>query len=156
MGGIEATRSIITTNPDMKILALSMVMDRSCVVESLKAGAKGYLIKNCAAEELLLAIRALSIGESYLCASITELVIRDYTQLTTDDSPTSKEKLSKREQEVLQLIADGKSTKEIAFIHGVSARTVDVQRSTIMKKLDLYSIAKLTKYAVREGLVSIE
>ena len=156
MGGIEATRRIVATYPDIKVLALSMLENRSCVVECLKAGAKGYLIKDCAGEELLGAIRILASEESYLCARITELVIRDYTLLAGDGQFHPKASLSKREQEVLQQIADGKNTKEIAFLFGVSIRTIDVQRSNIMKKLNLHSIAELTKYAVREGLSSIE
>lgn len=156
MGGIEATQRIMAANPEIKVLALSMIQDKSCVVESLKAGAKGYLIKDCAGEELLGAIHTLAGGESYLCSRITELIIRDYTQLVVGSSAQSTSNLSKREQEVLQLIADGKSTKEIAYMFGVSIKTVDVQRSNIMKKLNLYSIAELTKYAVREGLTSIE
>lgn len=156
MGGIEATRRIVASNPDMKILTLSMVIDKSCVVECLKAGAKGYLVKDCAGEELLGAIRALAAGDSYLCARITELVIRDYAQMAADDPSPSNDKLSKREQEVLQLIADGKNTKEIAFTRGVCIKTIEAQRSNIMKKLDLHSIAELTKYAIRTGLTSIE
>lgn len=156
MGGIEATGRIIAAHPDIKVLALSMIQDKSCVVECLKAGAKGYLLKDCAGEELLGAIRILAAGESYLCATITELVIREYTQLASGSHLTATASLSKREQEVLQLIADGKNTKEIAFMFGVSGKTVDVQRSNIMKKLNLYSIAELTKYAVREGLTTLE
>ena len=156
LGGIEATRRIVAANSSMKILVLSMVMDKSCVIECLKAGAKGYLSKDCAGAELVGAIRTLAAGESYLCSRITELVIRDYAQLSTDDQTTSNEKLTKREQEVLRLIADGKSTKEQAFILGVSIKTIDVQRSKIMQKLNLHSIAELTKFAIRTGLTSIE
>lgn len=156
MGGIEATGRIVAAHPDIKVLALSMIQDKSCVVECLKAGAKGYLLKDCAGEELLGAIRILAAGESYLCSTITELVIREYTQLATGSQLSATSSLSKREQEVLQLIADGKNTKEIAFMFGVSGKTVDVQRSNIMKKLDLYSVAELTKYAVREGLTKLE
>jgi len=156
MGGIEATRRILATNPDIKILALSMAMERSCVLECLKAGAKGYLIKDCAGEELIGAIRTLASGGSYLCSKITELVISDYAQRAADDPSSTHAELSKREQNVLQLIAGGKNTKEIAFTFGVSVKTIEVHRSNIMKKLDLHSIAELTKYALREGLTSIE
>lgn len=155
MGGIEATRRIVAANPEIKTLALSMVMDRSCVVESLKAGAKGYLIKDCAGEELIGAIRTLAAGGSYLCSKVTELVISDYAQHAANAPSSAHATLSAREQEVLQLIADGKNTKEIAFSLGVSTKTIEVQRSSIMKKLDLHSIAELTKYALREGLTSI-
>lgn len=158
ISGIEATRRIIEADSGKRILALSMLHDKSCVVESLKAGVKGYLIKNCAAEELLVAIRALATGESYLCSGITDLIIQDYYARTDHDASfkTGGVKLSRREMEVLRLIADGKSTKEIAFVFGVSIKTIDVQRNSIMKKLDLHSIAALTKYAVREGLAPIE
>ena len=158
MGGIEATRCIIKVEPSARILALSMLQEKSCVVESLKAGAKGFLIKNCAGEELLVAIRTLAAGESYLCTTIIDLVIQDYARISPNDpvDPVSHPELSKREMEVLRLIADGKSTKEIAYELEVSIKTIDVQRYNIMKKLNLYSIAALTKYAVREGLTSIE
>lgn len=155
MGGIEATGRIVAAHPGIKVLALSMIEDKSCVVECLKAGAKGYLLKDCAGEELLRAIRILAAGESYLCPSITDLVLKEYTQLAAGSPSKATSSLSKREQEVLYLISDGKSTKEIAFTFGVSGRTVDVQRSSIMKKLNLYSIAELTKYAVREGLTTL-
>jgi DNA-binding NarL/FixJ family response regulator len=105
---------------------------------------------------LLGAIRILVAGESYLCPKITEIVIREYTQLAAESSLAATSILSKREHEVLQLIADGKNTKEIAFTLGVSGKTVDAQRSNIMKKLDLYSIAELTKFAVRKGLTTLE
>jgi len=156
MGGIEATRRITAAYPEIKVLALSMIANKSCVVECLKAGAKGYLLKDCAGEELLGALRALAAGEFHLCSRITELVIREYTQLAIDGVSSSSHILSKREQEVLHLIADGKNAKEIAFTLEVSVKTIDVQRSNIMKKLNLFSIAELTKYAVREGLTSIE
>jgi len=156
MSGIEATQQIVAANPDARILALSMIKDKSCVLECLKSGAKGYLIKNCAAEELIIAIRTLASGESYLCSKITDIVIKDITgQSSKSTSSTAHHELSKREQEVLQLIADGKSTKEIAYTFGVSIKTVDVQRKNIMNKLQLFSIAELTKYAIREGLTSI-
>lgn len=155
MGGIEAIRRIVEANSDCKALALSMLMDRSCVVESLKAGAKGYLIKDCAGEELIGAIRTLASGGSYLCSKVTELVISDYAQHAATTPSSAHATLSAREQEVLQLIADGKNTKEVAFSLGISAKTVEVQRSSIMKKLDLHSIAELTKYALREGLTTL-
>jgi len=156
MGGVEATRRISEINSNAKILALSMVLDKRCVVESLKAGVKGYLLKDCAGDELLRAIRILAGGGSYLCSGITDFVISDYTQRTSDEFSQSKDPLSSRQREVLQLIAEGKNAKEIALMLGVSAKTIEVQRSNIMKKLDLYSIAHLTKYAVRAGLTSVE
>ncbi len=152
MNGIEATRRISAASPLVKVLTLSMVTDRAYVVEALKAGAKGYLVKECAAEELSGAIRAISQGNPYLSPQITELVVRDYMQSATEERSTGNRRLSAREREVLQAIADGRSTKEIAYDFGVSIKTVETQRLNIMKKLDLYSVAELTKYAVREGL----
>jgi len=155
LGGIEATRRIVAANSSMKVLVLSMVIDKNCVIECLKSGAKGYLSKDCDGVELLRAIRILAAGESYLCSRATHLVIGDYTPLSSDDHSTSNDKLTKREQEVLSLIAAGMSTKEMAFVLGVSIKTIEAQRSNIMKKLNLHSIAELTKFAIRTGLTSI-
>ncbi|MEA5115235.1 MAG: response regulator transcription factor [Geobacteraceae bacterium] len=155
MGGIEATRCIVKSVPESKILILSMLMDGRCVADCLRAGARGYLLKDCASDELLHAIRALMNGEPFLCAKITELMIRDYTRNSSADRRDLGSVLSSREQEVLQHIADGRNTKEIAFTLGVSVKTVEVQRLNIMKKLNLFSIAELTKYALREGLTSL-
>ncbi|MRR50593.1 MAG: response regulator transcription factor [Rhodocyclaceae bacterium] len=153
IGGVEATRRIGQINPDAKILALSMVAEKRCVVESLKAGAKGNLLKDSAGDVLLRTIRILADGGSTF---ITDFVISDYPQRTPEEFSQSEDPLSSREREILQLIAEGKNAKEIAFMLGVSAKTINVQRSNIMKKLDLYSIAQLTKYAVRAGLTSVE
>ena len=151
MSGIEATGRIIREHPDARILALSMVLDRSCAAESFKAGAKGYLLKDCAADELLLAIRALSSGKSYLCSAVTNLVINEFNQ----KEGVENRQLSPREQEVLQLIADGFNTKEIAFKLDVSNKTIESIRANLMKKTGAFSIAELTKYAIREGLSTI-
>lgn len=156
MNGIEAIRQIVAAHPGVRTLALSMVLDRACVVETLKAGATGYLLKDCAFEELVDAIRTVASGAPYLCPQITTLVIRDFTKVAGASSGSSCAQLSKREREVLQLIAKGNSTKEIAFTFGVSIKTVAVQRMNVMKKLNLFSVADLTRYAVREGLASIE
>jgi DNA-binding NarL/FixJ family response regulator len=155
MNGIEATRCLREKSPGIKVLALSMESDRRFVVETLKAGAKGYLVKDCAAEELVDAISSVAADNPYLGPRITELILKDYLERLPEQTPVTFSLLSPREREVLQLIADGKSTKEIAFTFGVSIKTVDTQRHQIMKKLDLYSIAELTKYAVREGLTSL-
>ncbi len=155
MNGIEATRRIINCNPGVKVLALSMVMERAEIIETLKAGAKGYISKNCVFEELVEGIHALAAGNSFLGAKITELVIEDYTENKDKISSGGLARLSKRECEVLQHIADGKNTKDIAFTLGISIKTVEVQRMNIMKKLELHSVAELTKFAVRHGLTSI-
>lgn len=155
MGGIEATRCIVKSVPESKVLILSMHMDARCVADCLRAGARGYLLKDCASDELLHAIRTLMDGEPFLCARITELVIRDYTRNSFSGGKGLEPVLSAREQEVLQHIADGRNTKEIAFILRISVKTVEVQRLNIMKKLNLFSVAELTKYALREGLTSL-
>lgn len=156
MDGIEATRQLLAGDPVAKVLILSMVTDRNCVLECLKAGARGYLVKDCAAEELQTAISALAAGESFLCTKVAQVVISDYVQRDRVEADTTTAALlSKREQEILRMIADGRNTKEIAFAFDCSVKTVEVHRTNIMKKLDLHSIAELTKYALREGLTSI-
>lgn len=157
LSGIEATRKILEAAPQKRILILSMLQDNSCVQRSLKSGVKGYLLKNCASEELIEAIRALAAGESYLCRQVTEMVMRSFA--TQDGGQTLSSpyaELSRRELEVLRLIAAGNTTKEIAYTLNLSIKTVDVHRHRIMKKLDLRGVAELTKYAIREGLTTIE
>lgn len=151
MNGIEASRQILNDNPAIKIIILSMTLDQTCVSEALKAGVTGYVLKDCVPGELVSAIRSTITGFPYLCQQVTALVVKEYAQ----DSGKQHPLLSKREREVLKFIADGKSLKEISFIFGVSTKTVEAQRMNIMKKLDLHSVADLTKYAVREGLSSL-
>ena len=153
MSGIEATRLITTADPSVKVVALSMVLDRESVVETLKAGACGYVLKESAADELLDAIREVMTGENYLSSRITTMVLKDY--LRTSPNPAAPpEHLSSRELELLQLIANGSNSKEIAFGLGVSIKTIEARRRELMKKLNLCSIAELTKFAIREGLTS--
>ncbi|MBJ6802133.1 response regulator transcription factor [Geomonas propionica] len=154
--GIDATRSITAAFPEVKVLALSMESDRRFVVEVLKAGANGYVLKDAAFSELATAIRAVAAGETYLPSRVTTLLIKEYLQRIPEDVPATYENLSTREREILQLIANGSNAKEIAFAFGVSVKTVENQRHSIMKKLDLFSIAELTKYAVRQGLTSLK
>ena len=156
VNGIDATRSITAESPLVRVLALSMESDRRFVVEVLKAGANGYVLKDAAFAELATAIRAVAAGETYLPPRVTSLLIKEYLQRIPDEVPATYENLSLREREILQLIADGSNAKEIAFAFGVSVKTVENQRHSIMKKLDLFSIAELTKYAVRQGLTSLK
>ncbi len=156
MSGIEATRRIAAEFPRIRVLALSMEVARRFVVDVLKAGAQGFLSKDCAQDELVSAIRLVAAGEPYLGPRITEMIIRDYMERIPDEAALTHGVLSPREREVLQLIADGKSTKEMAFTFGVSLKTIETQRHSVMKKLGLYSIAELTKYALREGLTSLQ
>jgi DNA-binding NarL/FixJ family response regulator len=156
MNGIEATRRIVSDYPGTLVLALSMHSERRYVQESLDAGARGYLLKDCAFEELLAAIRAVLRGDIYLSPKIAGIVVEGYLRRTHASETHSFLLLSVREREVLQLIAGGKSTKEIAFFFKVSIKTVESQRQQIMKKLQIFSVAELTKFAVREGLTTLE
>ena len=156
MNGIDATRCITGELQGVRVLALSMESDRRFVVEVLKAGATGYVLKDTAFRELATAIRTVAAGETYLGPRITSLLIKEYLQRIPEELSETYDSLSSREREILQLIAAGKSAKEISFSFGVSLKTVENQRHSIMKKLDLFSIAELTKYAIREGLTSLK
>jgi len=155
MNGIDATREIIGRYPDTRVLALTMESDRYFVVEVLKAGATGYLLKDTAFAELLEGVHAVSRGETFLPRKIATLLVKEFLQCIPEDVSPVYENLTPREREILQLVADGKSTKEIAFQLGSSVKTVENQRYAIMQKLQLFSIAELTKYAVRHGLSTL-
>jgi DNA-binding NarL/FixJ family response regulator len=132
-----------------------MLGDKRFVFEMFSAGVKGYLLKDCAADELVRAIRAVHRGQIYISPQIAGIVIKDFIKPALEASPETSPVLTLREREVLQLIAEGKNAKEIAFILSVSSKTVDTFRQSIMKKLGLSSVAELTKYAIREGLTSL-
>lgn len=156
LNGIEATRQIVTGAPEVKVIALSVHSDRRFITEMLKAGASGYVIKDCSFEELVQAIRAVMANRIYLSPGIADKVIKDYVRFLPHTDFSVFSILTEREREVLQLIAEGKNTKEIASSLHVSVKTVETHRKRIMDKLDIHSIAELTKYAIREGLTSIE
>ena len=155
LNGIDATRIITSGSNNTKVIALSMYSDKQFVQGMIQAGASGYLLKDCAFEELVSAIQAVIQGDTYLSPGIAGIVVQDYlTKLTTDRS-SADTVLTNREREVLQLIAEGNSTKEIAARLSVSVKTVETHRRQIMEKLGIFSIAELTKYAIREGLTSL-
>ncbi|KAF0218683.1 MAG: LuxR family transcriptional response [Geobacteraceae bacterium] len=156
MNGIEATRRIIAEISGVRVLALSMQYDRQFVVEELNAGARGYLMKDCTSEELVEAVRTVATDEMYLSSKISRLIVKDYMQNVPDSFSPKPSILTFRELEVLKLIGDGKNTKEIASALAISIKTVESHRQKIMQKLKLYSIAELTKYAVREGLTPLQ
>lgn len=156
LNGIEATRQILAKNPNVKVIGLSMHSDKRFVAGMLSAGASGYLLKDCAFEELANAIHAVVENKIYLSLGIVGVVIKDYVQHLSPNDLPAQTILTDREREVLQLIAEGKSTKKIASILYVSMKTVETHRMNIMEKLNLKSIAELTKYAIREGLTSLE
>jgi len=152
LNGVEATRQICAESPRSKVLALSMHTESRFVLGILEAGASGYLLKDAAFEELSAAIKAVLKGQTYLSPAIAGVVVRQSLGRLGSKVKLQRAELSKREQEVLQLIAEGKSTKEIAATLYVSVKTVETHRKQIMDKLDIHSVAELTKYAVREGV----
>ncbi len=156
MNGIEATRRLTGEMPEIAVLILSMHSARRYVVEALTAGAKGYLLKECASEELVRGIRTVAANETYLSPQVAGLIVKDYMKRLSENHTSPPVFLSSREREILQLVAEGKNTKEIAFTIGVSGKTVETHRQQIMKKLNLYSVAELTRYAIREGLSSLD
>lgn len=129
---------------------------RRYVLEALSAGAKGYILKDCASEELAQAIHSAHANETYLSPKVADILVKDYMNLLPAQEQTPLLLLSKREREVLQLIAEGQSTKEIAFLLNLSIKTVESHRQQIMKKLNLQSVAGLTRYAIREGLTTLD
>ncbi len=156
LNGIEATRQIIAELPETKIIALSMYSDKRYVVGMLKAGVSGYLLKNCAFDELVSAITAVVANQNYMSQKIADTVMKDYANIleSSDSSPAST--LTAREREVLQLIAEGLKTKDIAARIHVSVKTVETHRQQVMRKLNAKSVAELTKIALREGLTSLD
>jgi DNA-binding NarL/FixJ family response regulator len=154
VNGIDATRKIISDRPKVKIIALSMHYDKQFISEIFKAGASGYLIKESAFDELEHAVRVVMDGKTYINPQIASLVVES---LVTQSTPSAQalSLLTAREREVLQLIAEGKSTKQIARDLNVSAKTVESHRRQVMAKLNIRNVAELTKYAIREGLTSV-
>jgi two-component system, NarL family, response regulator NreC len=155
LNGIEATRQILSEYPGVKIVALSMHSDKRFVSEMLKAGASAYLLKDCAFEELITAIRTIMKGKIYLSPGIAGVVLEDYIRSDRKTELSVFSQLTDREREVLQLMAEGKTTKEVAAHLNVSIKTVETHRTNIMTKLDIHTIAELTKYAIREGLTTL-
>ena len=155
LNGSETTRQVVANYPNIDVIALSAHTDCRYIAEMLKAGAKGYLLKHSASDELLQAIHLVSRGKTYLSPEIAGTVTADYRrQVVPSDSPFAK--LSGRESEVLQMLSEGKSRKEIASELCLSIKTVATHVEHIREKLDLHSVAELTKYAIREGVTSVE
>jgi DNA-binding NarL/FixJ family response regulator len=149
LNGIEATRRLASLVPRARVVALSMHKDSVYVREILRAGARGYLLKDSGAADLVAAIRAVASGESYLSPAVSNAVLDDYRQHATNPIDL----LTSREREVLQMLAEGKTNKEIAGVLNLSVYTVDAHRGRIMEKLNLHSIGELVRFAVRNGLI---
>jgi len=155
LNGIDATCQILANSAKAKVIALSMHTERRTVLEMLNAGALGYLLKDCAFEEVIQAVRIVASNKTYLSPKITEIVIKDYVHRIPKSEISSLSGLTSREREVLQLLSEGKKTKEIAELLKVSIKTAESYRQQIMDKLDIHSIAELTKLAIREGITSL-
>jgi DNA-binding NarL/FixJ family response regulator len=156
LNGVEATSQVCSLVSGVRVIALSMHSDRRYVAGMLKAGACGYLLKDCAYEELVKAIRAALAGQTYLSPTVASLVVDDYVRQPASGATRAATLLSPREREVLQLLAEGRNVKEIGGRLHVSPKTVETHRRNIMEKLDLHSLPELTKFAIREGLTTLE
>jgi len=156
LNGVEATRQIVRELPATKVVAFSGVVTPRSVKEMLAAGAAAYVPKDCPFEELLTAIRSVVSNHTYLSPQICTMVVEGYVTLSADKRPSAYSDLTAREREVLQLIAEGKSTKVIAMELCLSGKTIEWHRSRIMKKLGIESIAGLVRYAMAEGLTSTD
>lgn len=155
LNGIEAARQIVNASPDIAIVILSMHSDESYVLRALKAGARGYLLKDSAEGDLIRAIRAVQDRTAYFSPAISKLLVEDYMrQMQQKNVEDSYDLLTTREREVLQLLAEGKSNKEVAQILNLSLYTVETHRGNLLQKLNLHSVPELILYAVRKGIVS--
>jgi DNA-binding NarL/FixJ family response regulator len=156
LNGIEATRQIGREAPDVRVVGLSMHSAKRFVVEMFKAGALGYLLKECKYPELVRAIRTVAEGKSYVSPSISDVVLDDVIHREGEMKSTAFSVLTPREREVLQLMAEGNTTKQIGLRLHISPKTVEAHRLRVMNKLDIDNVAQLTKYAIQEGLTSPE
>ena len=155
LNGIEAANQITSKNPDVKVLALSMHSDEHFVMGMLRAGASGYLLKDCAADELCSAIRTVIADETYLSPRAASVVIQDYRRELSDATSSRVPELTPREREVLQLVSEGETSKRIASQLDVSVKTIQAHRQQIMDKLNIHTVAGLTKYAIQRGITSL-
>lgn len=155
LNGINATCQISSACAKSKVIALSMHTERRTVLEMINAGASGYLLKDCAFEEVVQAVRTVAGNNTYLSPKIANIVIKDYVHRIPKSELSALFGLTTREREVLQLLSEGKKTKDVADVLRVSVKTAEAYRQHIMEKLNIYSIAELTKLAIREGLTSL-
>jgi len=156
LNGIEATRLIRRDAPETRVIGLSMHSARRFVTEMFKAGAAGYLLKDCEFDELAEAIRAVARGNTYITPAISSVVIESYIRQPQQETDGAFSVLTAREREVLQLMAEGHSTRQVARRLYISPKTVEAHRLKVMRKLDIDNVAQLTKYAIQEGLTSVQ
>jgi len=155
VNGIEATRMLLAECPGTRVVALSMYADRRFVTQILRAGALGYVLKEAAFEELARAIRTVAGGKPYLSPAVAGFVVEEFVQQVSSTASKSIELLTARETEVLKLLAEGKRAKEIALELKIGVKTAEAHRQNLMNKLEMHSIAELTRFAIREGLTTI-
>ena len=155
LNGIEAAHQIIQSQPDIAVIVLSMHTDESYVLRALKAGAKGYLLKDSAEADLIAAVRAVAHGKSFFSPAVSKVLLDDYMRkLKRSGAEDAYDLLTPREREILQLVAEGKSNKEVANLLNLSVYTVETHRSNILAKLNLHTVPDLILYAVRKGIIS--
>jgi len=155
LNGIEAARQITASRPETAIVILSMHSDESYVIRALKAGARAYLLKDSAEGDLIAAIHAISEGKSFFSPAISRILVEDYMrQLEQKHVEDTYELLTAREREILQLLAEGKTNKEVAAILNLSVYTVETHRTHILQKLNLHNVPELILYAVRKGIIT--
>lgn len=154
LNGIEATRQIVRRAPSVRVLILSMHSDQAYVTQAMQAGARGYLLKESAGSELIAAINAVAAGKSFFSPAVAQVVFDDYVKSLTERGITDRyDALSEREREVLQLVAEGKSSKEIADVLSISPATVETHRTRLLQKLGLRNTAEVVRFAARRGIV---
>jgi len=155
LNGIEASRQLTAALPQTSIVILSMHSDESYVLRALKAGARGYLLKESAEPDLIAAVRAVHAGKAFFSPAVSRMLVEDYVRRLQDrEIEDSFELLTNREREILQLIAEGKSNKEMAAMLNLSLYTVETHRGNLMEKLNLHTVPELIMYAVRKGVIS--
>jgi len=155
LNGLEATRQIVRRLPDVRILILSMHANEAYIIEALKAGAKGYLLKDSADTDLVNGVTSVAAGKSYFSPAVSRIVLDDYVRHLSEKGIADRyESLSEREREVFQLVAEGQSNKEVATLLSISPATVETHRANLLQKLDIHNTAELVLYAVRRGVIS--
>jgi DNA-binding NarL/FixJ family response regulator len=154
LNGIEACAQIVRKLPGVQVLILSMYSDEAYVTQAVRAGARGYLLKDSAGADLIGAIAAVAAGKSFFSPPVAKVVLDDYARRLADKGMDRYDSLSEREREIFQLVAEGHSTKEIAEMLSVSPTTVETHRAHILQKLDIHNTAELVRYAVRRGVIA--
>jgi DNA-binding NarL/FixJ family response regulator len=155
LNGLDATRQILAENPETRVLILTMHDSEQVVREVLAAGARGFLLKSDAGRDLVSAVEALQARRTFFTTKVAQLVLEGYLHPGPEAEPPYRSVLTPREREVIQLLAEGKTTKEVATTLNLSVKTVETHRTNLMRKLDLHSVVDLTLYAVRNGIVHV-